>query len=139
MNRKRNGITDPVSGMQNQPRAANVLPLRIVVSPHRPVPDVPHFGLLLPRHVGTTRSVNANSAAQPRSSIVFLSDTSQTTSGCFHSVLELTPSSIAACESQVNNEMFRSDIPGTVQQVHMATAKPGPEWTAPEDPFAIPM
>ena len=52
---------------------------------------------------------------------------------------ELTPSSIAACESQVNNEMIRSVIPGTVQQVHMATAKPCRERTAPEDPFAIPM
>ena len=113
MNRKRNGITDPVSGMQNQPRAANVLPLRLVRDHIGRSLTCPILGSFC-HVIGTTRSVNANSAAQPRSSIVFLSDTSQTTSGCFHSVPELTPSSIAACESQVNNEMLLSDIPGTV-------------------------
>jgi hypothetical protein len=117
LNRKRNGITDPGSGMQNRPCAANVWSPRPRVGHHisRP-PTCPNGGLLsiAATSDGTTRSVNANSAAQPRSSIVFLSDTSQTTSGCFHSVPELTPSSIAACESQVNNEMLLSDIPGTV-------------------------
>ena len=90
LNRKRNGITDPGSGMQNQPCAANVWSPRPRVGHHigRP-PTCPNGGLLsiAATSDGTTRSVNANSAAQPRSSIVLLSDTSQTTSGCFHSVI----------------------------------------------------
>ena len=104
MNRKRNGITDPVSGMQNQPRAANVLPLRLVVSPHRPVPDVPHFGLLLPRHWDHTlsqRQLRCATSLFDRVPFRHVSDHER----LLHSVLELTPSSIAACESQVNIEM----------------------------------
>ena len=113
MNRKRNGITDPVSGMQNQPRAANVLPLRLVVSPHRPVPDVPH--LWAPSatsrwdHTLSQRQLRCATSLFDRVPFRHVSDHER----LLHSVLELTPSSIAACESQVNNEMRRSDTPGT--------------------------
>ena len=79
-------------------------------------PTCPNCGLLLPRlsgpHAQPTPTPLRNLALRPCP----FPGTSQTASGCFHSVPELTPSSIAACESQVNNEMIRSVIPGKVNK-----------------------
>ena len=108
LNRKRNGITDPGSGMQNRPCAANVWSPRprVVTTSAGPrrAPMVGSFPLL-PRLTGS----HAQSTPTPLRNLALRScpfpDTSQMASGCFHSVPELTPSSIAACESQVNIEM----------------------------------